>query len=91
MLDQHGFAVIADEATDVNNTEQINVSVQWVGNDYKVHVHVHEDSIGLCAIPDTTADTLCKIIKDILIRCSSPFELLRGQAYDVICRVEGKE
>ena len=70
------FSIIADEATDVTNTEQLNVSIRWVSNDYEVR----EDPIGLCQVPDTKAETLFKVIKDLLIRCNLPLALCRGQS-----------
>ena len=37
------FAIIADEATDVTCTEQLNMSVRYVDH----HSEVHEHSVGL--------------------------------------------
>ena len=48
------FSIIADEAADINNTEQLNVSIRWVSDDYEIH----KDPIGLCSVPDTKAETL---------------------------------
>ena len=59
------FSIIADEATDINQAEQLNVSIRWVDDDYCAH----EDPIGLFKVPDTKAETLFKVIKDLLIRC----------------------
>lgn len=55
-----------------------------------------ELAINLCTVPDTTckADILCKIIKDMLIRCSLQlsYMYLKGRHMELlICRVEGKE
>ena len=80
------FSIIADEATDVVNTEQLNLSFRWVSDDYEVH----EDPIGLYRVPDTKAETLFKVIKDILIRCNLPLALCRGQAYDGAANMQGK-
>ena len=41
-------------------------------------------------LPDTTADTLCKITKDILLRCTLLLALCRGQAYDGAANMQGK-
>ena len=35
------FSIIADEATDICNTEQLSMSIRWVNNSYEAH----EDSI----------------------------------------------
>ena len=80
------FSIIADEATDCANTEQMNLSIRWVSDNYKVH----EDPIGLCRVPNTKAETLFKVIKDLLIRCSLPLALCRGQAYDGAANMQGK-
>ena len=80
------FSIIADEATDVCNSEQLNLSIRWVSDDYEVH----EDPLGLCRVPDTKADTLFKVLKDLLIRCNLPLALCRGQAYDGAANMQGR-
>jgi hypothetical protein len=72
-----------DEATDVCNSEQLNLSICWVSDDYEVH----EDPLVLCRVPDTKADTL---FKDLLIRCNLPLALCRGQAYDRAANMQGR-
>ena len=52
----HWFGIIADEATDVSNREQLNLSIRWVNNDYEVF----EDPV---ALPNTTANTITEVIK----------------------------
>ena len=37
------YSIIADEASDVINTEQLNLSIRWVSDSYEAH----EDSVGL--------------------------------------------
>ena len=37
------YSVIANEATDIYNTEQLNLSIQWVDNNFDVH----EEPVGL--------------------------------------------
>ena len=81
------FSIIADEATDVCNTEQLNLSIRWVSDSYEVH----EDPIGLCRVPDTKAETLFKVLKDLLIRCNLPLALCRGQAYDGAANMQGRK
>ena len=80
------FLIIADEATDVCNTEQLNLSIRWISDNYEVH----EDPVGLCRVPDTKAETLFKVITDLLIRCDLPLALCRGQAYDGAANMQGK-
>ena len=48
------FSIIADEATDIVHTKQLNLSICWVSDDYEVH----KDPIGLYRVPDTKAETL---------------------------------
>ena len=48
------YGIIIDEATDVCQREQLNLSIRWVDDNYLVH----EDPIGLICLPNTTADTL---------------------------------
>ena len=70
------FALIADEASDISLNEQMCISVRWVNDS------MHEDPLGLVQLPDTKAETLFRVLKDVLIRCSLPIVLCRGQAYD---------
>ena len=37
------FSIIADEATDVSNKEQLAVCIRWVNS----HLEIHEDTIEL--------------------------------------------
>lgn len=70
------YAVIADEATDVAHNEMMCISVRWVD----VHYSIHEDMFGLVQLPDTKSATLFSVIKDVLIRCTLPLSVCRGQA-----------
>ena len=64
------YALIADEATVVTYAEQLNVSVQYVDEDYEIY----EDSLGLCRLPSSDAATIASVIKDVL-RKSLPLSL----------------
>jgi len=79
------YGLLADEATDAANKEQLNVTIRWVDDDYKIN----EDSIGLFCLPSTTADIICTGIKDVLVRCELPLSLCRGQAYDGAGNMQG--
>ena len=48
------FAIIADEATDLSNNEQFNISIRWVDDEYTIS----EEPTGLVQLPDTFANTL---------------------------------
>ena len=80
------YAIIADETADVARRDQLNLTVKYVDNDY----NVHEDSIGLFSPPDTTANTLYVVVKDLLICCNLPLSLCQGQGYDSASAMQGK-
>ena len=82
----HWFGIIADEATDVSNREQLNLSIRWVNDNYEVF----EDPVGLFGLPNTSANTITEVIKDLLIRCDLPLSLCRGQAYDGAATMQGR-
>ena len=66
------FSILADEATDVSNNEQMSLSICWVERSFTIH----EDVLGLIQLPDIKAVTIFISIKDVLItQC-------RGQAFD---------
>ena len=74
------FSVIADEATDVAKSEQMNVTIRWVSDNYEVH----EDPVGLFRVPDTTAETLFKVIKDILTDAACHYLYVGGKRMMVL-------
>ena len=80
------FSVTADEATDVCNSAQLNLSIRWVNNKYEVF----EDTVGLFRVQNTKAETLFMVIKDLLTRKNLIFSLCRGQAYDGAANIQGK-
>ena len=82
----HWFGIIADEATDVSNREQLNLSIRWVNDNYEIF----EDPVGLFALPNTSANTITEVIKDLLIRCDLPLSPCRGQAYDGAATMQGQ-
>ena len=79
------YALMGDEATDVANREQLNVSVRWVDDAY----NIREDPVGLYHLPSTTTDIICTGVKDILVSCMIPLSLCRGQAYDGAANMQG--
>jgi len=80
------YAVIVDEATDVTQSEQLTLTIQSVDDDYVIS----EDPIGLVSLPNTTADTIVSVIKD-LICCILPLPLCRGQAHDGASAMQGRK
>ena len=79
------YAIIPDEATDVSNNEQFNISIRWVDNQYTIL----EEPIGLVQLSDTFANTLVTAIKDMLRRCNLPLGMCCGQAYDGAANMQG--
>ena len=79
------FSIVADEATDVTNKEQLVICIRWVDNDFQIH----EDPVELINVPKTDAKTLTGAIKDCLIRLSLPLAQCRGQAYDGASNMSG--
>jgi hypothetical protein len=72
------YALIADEATDISDKEQLCITITWVGSDFVIH----EDPLELINVPKTDSATLTASIKDSLVRFCLPIGQCRGQAYD---------
>ena len=56
--------MIADEATDVGNKEQLCMCIRWVGDDFSVN----EDFLELIQLPKTDANTVTLALRDSLVR-----------------------
>ena len=69
------FTIMADEATDSANKEELVLCFRWVDDG----LEVHEEFIGLYQIYDTSANTVVKVIKDTLIRMTLSIKRCRGQ------------
>jgi len=61
------------------------ISVCWVDT----HYDIHEDVLGLVQLPDTKSETLFRVIKDILIRCTLLLCMCCGQAYEGAANMSG--
>ena len=79
------YALIADEAVDSSNKEQLCVSIWWVDDTF----NIHEDPVELINVPKTDSHTLTTLIKDCLLRFSLPLSQCRGQAYDGASNMNG--
>ena len=79
------YSIIADEVTDINCKEQFNISVRYVNDNYEVF----EDPLGFFEVPSINSETLFKALSDVLIRCTLPISLCRGQAYDGASNMQG--
>ena len=55
----------------MSNREQLNLSIRWVNDNYEIF----EDPVGLFALPNTSANIITEVIKDLLIRCDLPLSL----------------
>ena len=70
------YTIMADEMTDVSNTEKLVLCLRFVDN------QEFEEFIGLHSMDDTTAESITRTIEDILLRLSLPLENCLGQCYD---------
>ena len=78
-INEAGFYVImADEVTDKSNKEQFIIFFPWVDG----NLEVHEEFIGLNQVDNIAADTLTRVLEDVLIRLSIPIANCWGQCYD---------
>lgn len=62
------FTIMADETTDTANVEQVVVCLHWVDSKFEVH----EELVGLHSDGSTDANTLVKVIKDVLLCMDLP-------------------
>ena len=72
------FALEADEVTDVSNHEQVIVCLRWID----VQFGLHEEFIGLHHVPDITADTVVRVLKDTLLGMTLKLSMCHAQCYD---------
>ena len=80
------YSILVDETAGTSNKEQMILCMRWVDE----HLIPLEEFIGLHAIPDTSADEIVTIIKDILLRMNLRIENARGQCYDGASSMSGK-
>ena len=76
---------MVDEATDVSNKSQLTLCIRWVDD----NLYCHEDFLGLHCLETTNADTIVKVIKDVLLRMSIKISNCRGQCYDGCSTMKG--
>ena len=81
------YTIMADETADVSNTEQMVFCIRWV-DEFLVP---HEEFIGMHHIPNTTANQILAVIKDILLRMNLKMNNARGQCYDGASAMAGKK
>ena len=81
------YAIMVDETSDVSNTEQLVLCIRWVDDE----LYPHEQFIGLHSLEITNADTIVKVIKDILLRMNVSLSKCRSQCYDGCSTMKGKK
>ena len=72
------FTILADEATDAGDKEQLTIVFHWVDE----ALLIHEDFIGLHEIDDPSTAGIMGMIKQVLLICNLNVNQLRGQCYD---------
>ena len=77
LQDSPFLTLMADEATDSSNKEQVTVILRRVTQE----LDIHEEFLGLYQVASIDAAMLTSAIKDVLIRMNVPFEKLQGQCY----------
>ena len=82
----HGYAIINDEHTDINNQGQLTICLRWVDDT----LEAHEDFLGFYLIPNIASDTVVSVIKDAFIRLQLSLQSCRGQCYDGASNMLGK-
>ena len=80
------FAIMVDETADIKRTEQVSICFRFVDED----LTIHELFAGLYAAPDTSAETITKIVLDVLQqRWGLDPSNLRGQCFDGAANMAG--
>ena len=76
--DNFFFSMMADEATDNSNNEQLAVYIRQDDNKFEVH----EDFIRIHTVENIKSDALVTVLQDTLIRLNTSLSNCRGQFYD---------
>ena len=77
------FTIMVDETTDLSNKEQMVFCVRYVDS----NLEVHEEFIGL---ESTSAESIVRTIRDVLLRLNLRIENCRGQCYDGASSMSGQ-
>ena len=72
------FSIMADEATDSSNNEQLALCHRWVDHNFEAH----ENFMGIHKVENIRSDTLVTVLKDIRIKLNIPLLNFRSQCYD---------
>ena len=79
------FSILADETTDVSQTEQLNLSVRFIKD-----TKVHEQFLCFVRVSSTTGKDLASTILTQLSQLGLNLEHMRGQGYDGASNMSGK-
>lgn len=79
------YAVLLDETSDISVREQVSVCVRTVDENF----NIREFFLGFYNTEVTDADTLFRILKDVLLRSNLNIQHCRGQCYDGASNVAG--
>ena len=72
------FTILADETTDVSNTEQLCISIRFVDETCSIH----EEFLGFVSLARTTGEAVATSILEALQTWSLDVKNCRGQGYD---------
>ena len=72
------FTILADETTDVSNTEQLCISIRFVNDTCSIH----EEFLGFVRLARTTGEAVATSILEALQTWSLDVKNCRGQGYD---------
>lgn len=79
------FSIMCDGTTDVDGREQFSFNVRFVPSD----LIPREYFVGMYQCPDSKAETLSKVIFDVLTRLGLPVGSLRGHCFDGASNMSG--
>ena len=79
------FGIVADGSTDISGNEQFALCVQFSHNFRLTNAY-----LGMYNYPDSTGETIAKVIKDMLLRLNLSLGRLVGFAFDGASNMSGK-
>jgi len=80
------FSILADETTDVRQTEQLSLSVRFIKD-----TKVHEEFLCFVPVSSTTGKDLASTIITQLSQLGLNLEHVRGQGYDGASNMSGTD
>ena len=78
-------SLMVNQTTDISNKEQAVLCFRWVSDG----LIAHEDFVGLYGTENTEAQTLVKMILNVLTQLNLSIKKLRGQCYDGASTMSG--